>query len=111
MTSKTGKLHSSTASRIATLCLPLALSGQASADNERNLVAESVATTSSYAIVDRVQITSQGSKGSDSDIRFSLVEIVPKSNPEYVCLGVINKGEVHDMDCFPRKTNPTPIMY
>lgn len=110
MTSNPSKSHGLVAGQLIVFFLA-AFSAQVSAGDERLIIADDFATMSSKAVVDRVKIIAEGSRSESTETHLTFVQVFPKANPEYVCLVVLNKGQILEMDCFPRKTNPTPIMY
>lgn len=105
------KVQTLTARVLIAFLLIFPFSWQASAEEERTIVANSVATVFEKAVIDRVRIISEDQSGDEIESHLTFVQVFPKANREYTCLAVMDKGTVKDMDCFPIKTNPTPIMY
>lgn len=54
------------------------------------------------AAIDRIRI---------GDIEVDMLQVIPKANPEFTCMGPVNDGKVTDLECFPTKTNPSPTMW
>jgi len=99
-----------TASVIFAIFVALSLSTQANSVETRDVVDPSFSILTGPVITSRVPIPTENSRDGNSNT-VTFLQMSPKANPEYVCLAVLDRGTIDEMDCFPRKTSMTPLMY